>query len=63
MGCCAKRRVYTAHSPLILGEDTGGDPVQVIASVTVMGLRPNERTWVRGSHMQSLIDAGWLRLA
>lgn len=57
--CCGTKKVYTAHYPRILGEDEGV-AIQVMATVTVMGMRPNEKTWARGSHIQSLVDAGWL---
>lgn len=59
--CCGTKKVYTAHYPLILGEDVG-ESVLVMATVTVMGMKPNEKTWVRGSHLQALIDAGWVRV-
>lgn len=60
MACCGQKKVYTQNSPLILGQDEGAS-VEVIASVTVMGLKPNQKTWVRGSHLDAMIEAGWLR--
>ena len=53
--------MFTAHYPLILGEDVG-ESTLVMATVTVMGMKPNQKTWVRGSHLQALVDAGWVRI-
>lgn len=61
MACCGKKKVYTQSSPLILGDDVG-PTVRVVPTVTVMGLKPNQRTWVRGSHVQAMIDAGWFQV-
>jgi hypothetical protein len=62
MACCGKRKAYTQQNPLILG-DPVGEAVEVIASVSVMGMKPNQVTWVKGSHLQSILDSGWVRLA
>lgn len=60
--CCGARRVYTEADPLVVG-DPVGPTLQVIASVSVIGLRPNQVVWARGSTLQKLIDAGWIRPA
>lgn len=57
--CCGKRVLYTAKFPLILGEDVG-ESVEVIPSVNIKGMKANQQVWVRGSHLQALIDAGWV---
>lgn len=59
MGCCGKKQVYTANHPAVFGDDVG-ESIQVYPTVSVRGLRPNVATWVRGSHVQTLLDAGWL---
>jgi hypothetical protein len=61
MGCgCNKVRTYSESSPLVLGEPTGEPPINVRATVTVMGLRANSEFWVAGTGVPAMIDAGWL---
>lgn len=57
--CCARRRVWTAHDPFVVGEPVGS-PREVIPTVNVMGLPPGRRVWVKGAGVQALIDAGWV---
>lgn len=58
MACCGQRKVYTRANPLIVGTDEG-DTVEIIASVNSNGMRAGQTGWVRGSHVQALLDKGW----
>lgn len=61
MGCGCNRKRYTRADPLVLGEPTG--PVMhVVPTITVSGTRRGEKTWVQGSSVQAMIDAGWFHL-
>jgi hypothetical protein len=61
MGCgCAGGKKATEQDPTILG-DPVGPVVQVRATVAVLGAKAGETTWVKGSHVEKMIEAGWLQ--
>ncbi len=61
MSCgCNKVRVYSATSPLLIGEPDANPAINVRATITVMGLRANSEFWVAGSGVAAMVDAGWL---
>ena len=61
MACgCNKIKSYSESSPLVIGEDDGEPPVQVRATVTIMGLKANSEFWAKGSGLAPLIQAEWL---
>lgn len=63
MGCgCGGKPKPTPDNPAVFGEPVG-DVLEVIASVNLLGLKPGERTWVRGSHVPTMISSGWIRPA
>lgn len=62
MACsCNQGKGATAQNPSILGDDVG-DTLHVRATVSVLGARSGELTWVRGSHVPGMLQAGWLQL-
>jgi len=61
MGCgCNKVRTYSESNPLVFGEEDGEAPVNVRATVTVMGLKVNSEFWASGTGLAAMLDAGWL---
>lgn len=61
MGCgCAGGKKATEDDPTILG-DPVGPVVKVRATVSVIGAKAGETTWVKGTHVASMIAAGWLQ--
>jgi len=61
MACsCNQGKAATEANPSILGDDVGATQ-HVRATVSVLGARAGELTWVRGSHVPGMIQAGWLQ--
>ena len=57
--CCSAGPKPSAAHPVIIGPDTG--PVRYVRpTVGVIGLRVGEPVYVRGGHVQTMIDARWL---
>lgn len=62
MACgCAAGKKSTPEKPVVLG-DPVGDVVQVRATVGVLGAKAGETMWVKGSHVDNMVSAGWLQL-
>lgn len=62
MACgCAGGKKSTQDDPVVLGDDVG-PVVQVKATVGVLGAKAGETMWVKGSHVDSMVAAGWLQL-
>lgn len=58
---CAGGKKSTPENPVVLGDDVG-PVVQVKATVGVLGAKAGETMWVKGSHVDSMVTAGWLQL-
>ncbi len=61
MACgCAGGKKATEADPTILGDPVG--PVRKVrATVAVLGAKAGQTTWVKGTHVESMISAGWLQ--
>jgi hypothetical protein len=57
---CAGGKKSTQSDPVILG-DPVGDVRQVRATVSILGARANEKLWVKGTHVDKMLEAGWIK--
>lgn len=63
MGCgCNKIRVYSATSPLVVGEPSAEPAINVRATITIMGLRAGSEFWVAGTGVPPMVEANWLQV-
>jgi hypothetical protein len=57
---CGGKKPATPENPYIFG-DPVGDPVQVKATIAIAGVKAGETTWVKGTHVDRMLEAGWIQ--